>query len=107
MRVTTKDRSRSDFLDDIYRIWAFMLCFGGHIWSMGRARPTKTNAAMNKSFLQRRHESPDYEIEAWITGVRIPGTGDVHWSVYIEGEDDEELAAGILERAAEVLRDKS
>ncbi|KKK92810.1 hypothetical protein LCGC14_2699210 [marine sediment metagenome] len=24
-----------------------MLCSGGHIWSMGRARPTKTNAAMS------------------------------------------------------------
>ncbi len=61
---------------------------------------------MSKSFLQRRHESPDYEIEAWITGVRDGNTGFVHWDVYIEGEDDEDLAAGILERAAEVLRDK-
>lgn len=30
----------------------------------------------------------------------------VLWDVQIEGEDDEDLAAGILERAAEVLRDK-
>ena len=59
---------------------------------------------MSKSFLDRRHEKPDYEIEAWITGIRMPD-GMVHWSVEIEGEDDHELAAGILERAAEVLRD--
>ena len=61
---------------------------------------------MSKSFLERRHASPDYDIEAWITGVKDGNTGFVHWSVYIEGEDDEDLAAGILERAAEVLRDK-
>lgn len=61
---------------------------------------------MSKSFLERRHESPDYDIEAWITGVRHGNTGFVHWTVQIEGEDDDELAAGILERAAEVLRDK-
>ena len=61
---------------------------------------------MGKSFLQRRHDSPDYDIEAWITGIRFGTTGDVEWSVYIEGEDDPELAAGILERAAELLRDK-
>ncbi len=60
---------------------------------------------MSKSFLQRRQKSPDYDIEAWITGVRIGTTGDVQWDVYIEGEDDPDLAAGILERAAEVLRD--
>ncbi len=58
---------------------------------------------MGKSFLQRRHESPDYEIEVWITGVRIPGTG-IHWNVRVDGEDDSENAAGILERAAKVLR---
>ena len=58
-----------------------------------------------KSFLERRHESPDYDIEAWITGVRLPD-GKVHWNVEIDGEDDYEFAAGILERAAEVLRDK-
>ncbi len=61
---------------------------------------------MSKSFLQRRFRTPDYEIEAWITGVRDGNTGLVHWDVRIEGEDDSELAAGILERAAEVLRDK-
>ena len=58
-----------------------------------------------KSFLDRRHESPEYDIEAWITGVRLPN-GKTHWNVQIEGEDDCDLAAGILERAAEVLRDK-
>ena len=70
------------------------------------SRYLRGTGTMSKSFLERRHESPDYEIEAWITGVRIPGTEDVHWNVYIEGEDDEDLAAAILERAAEVLRDK-
>jgi hypothetical protein len=61
---------------------------------------------MSKSFLERRFESPDYDIEAWITGVRDGATGFVYWNVQIEGEDDEDFAAGILERAAEVLRDK-
>ena len=64
---------------------------------------------MGKSFADRRaeqrHESPDYEIEAWITGVRMPD-GMVLWNVNIAGEDDCEEAAGILERAAEVLRDE-
>ncbi len=60
---------------------------------------------MGKSFIERRFESPDYEIEAWITGVRHGATGFVDWNVCIKGEDDCELAAGILERAAEVLRD--
>ena len=58
-----------------------------------------------KSFLDRRHESPEYDIEAWITGVRLPD-GKVHWNVQVEGEDDPVIAAGILERAAEVLRDR-
>ena len=56
---------------------------------------------MSKSFLERRHKSPDYDIEAWITGVKIPNTDWVHWDVQIEGEDDLDLAAGILERAAD------
>jgi len=60
---------------------------------------------VSKSFLDRRHEQPDYEIEVWITGVRIPD-GMVHWSVSVQGEDNPIEAAGILERAAEVLRDK-
>ena len=59
----------------------------------------------HKSFLERRLESPDYDIEAWVTGVRLPD-GEVHWNVQIEGEDDPKLAAGILERAVEVLRDQ-
>ncbi len=57
--------------------------------------------------VQRRHkQSPDYDIEAWITGVKCPD-GMVHWNVTVEGEDDSELAAGMLERAAEVLRDEN
>lgn len=59
---------------------------------------------MGKSFLDRRHETPEYDIEVWITGVRCPDN-TVHWNVKVDGEDDPELAAGILERAAEVLRD--
>jgi hypothetical protein len=62
---------------------------------------------MSKSFRQRRFESPDYDITAWIVGVRHGSTGLVDWSVEIDGEDDKDLAAGILERAAEVLRDKA
>ncbi len=62
-------------------------------------------AEMPKSFLQRRHEkNPDYAIEVWITGVRVGG-GIAHYDVHVEGEDDPDFAAGILERAAEVLRD--
>lgn len=60
---------------------------------------------MSRSFIERRlDKSPDYCIEAWITGVSMPG-GGVQWSVVIDGEDDPDLAAGMLERAAEVLRD--
>ena len=60
---------------------------------------------MSKSFLERRHQSPDYELEVWITGVHVGG-GMCHWDIHVEGEDDYARAAGILERAAEVLRDK-
>jgi len=60
---------------------------------------------MIKSFLERRKDKPDYEITAFITGVKLGDTGKVHWDVKIEGEDDLLEAAGILERAAEVLRD--
>ena len=68
--------------------------------------PAGQKQMTTKSFAARRHESPDYEIEAWITGVRLGTTGKVEWRVYIDGEDDSELAANILERAVEVLRDK-
>ena len=51
-------------------------------------------------------QSPDFEIEVWIRGCRHGNTGMVDWDVSVEGEDDCEIAAGILERAAEVLRDK-
>ena len=50
-------------------------------------------------------KKPDYDIEVWITGVKHGSTGFVNWVVQVEGEDDPILAAGILERAAEVLRD--
>lgn len=61
---------------------------------------------MKKSFLERRKENPDYDIEVWITGVRMGTTGEVLWEIHVEGEDDPERAAGIMERAIEVLRDK-
>lgn len=58
------------------------------------------------NFVDRKHkDAPTYSIEAWITGVKRPD-GKVHWKVHIVGEDDAHLAAGILERAAEVLRDE-
>ena len=55
--------------------------------------------------MERRHKSPDYEIEAWITGVRMPN-GKVYWNFEIDGAEDNEKAAGILERVVEILRDK-
>ena len=59
---------------------------------------------MSRSFLQRRlQKSPDYELDARIIGASWPG-GGVQWNVEIDGYDDPYLAAGILERAAEVLR---
>ncbi len=61
---------------------------------------------MSKSFLQRRHEKETkYDIQVQITGIGLPG-GKVHWNIEVDGEDDHETAAGILERAAKVLRDK-
>ena len=62
---------------------------------------------MAKSFRDRRLKKPDYEITACIAGIREGATGKASWDVEIYGEDDLEIAAGILERAAEVLRDKS
>lgn len=56
-------------------------------------------------FRDRRMRKPDYSIVAYINGIRIPD-GKVDWDVEIDGEDDKETAAGILERAAEVLRDE-
>ncbi len=60
---------------------------------------------MSKSFLERRHKRPDYDITVWITGVVLGDTGKTHWNVQVEGEDDNEMAAEMLELAAEVLRD--
>ena len=62
---------------------------------------------MSKSFLDRRLESPDYEIEVWIRGIRYGNTGSTRWIVNVEGESDCEVAAEILEKAAKVLRDKT
>ncbi len=61
---------------------------------------------MTKSFLDRRHaKEAKYNIQANITGIRLPD-GKIHWNVEIDGETDNETAAGILEKAAEVLRMK-
>lgn len=58
---------------------------------------------LSKSFLDRRHEKPEYDILASITGVLLPD-GQVHWHVEIDGEKRYAVAAGILENAAQVLR---
>lgn len=58
---------------------------------------------MSKSFLQRRHEkTPKYDIQANITGIELPN-GKIHWNVKIDGESDNEIAAGVLIRASEIL----
>lgn len=57
--------------------------------------------------MERKHaESPDVDIEAWVTGVKCPD-GNMHFRVMVIGEDDPITAAGILERAVEVLRDEA
>lgn len=61
---------------------------------------------MGKSFKDRRLSNPDIELEVWVRGVHHGDSGMVDWDVTVVGEDDPEIAAGILERAAEVLRDK-
>jgi hypothetical protein len=58
-----------------------------------------------KSFEDRMFKNPTYSIVATISGIRHGDTGQIMWRVEIDGEDDKDLAAGILERAAEVLRD--
>ena len=59
---------------------------------------------MSKSFMQRRHENPDYELFVYVTGVRCHDN-KVHWNVVVEGEDDPEFAADIIDKAIEVLRE--
>lgn len=60
---------------------------------------------MSKTLVERRlAKKPDYELEVWIRGIRI-GNGDAYYEVTVEGEDNPIIAAGILERAVEVLRD--
>lgn len=62
---------------------------------------------MSKSFLERRHESPDYSLTARITGVRLGTTRKVEWTIETEGEDDPMTIAGILECVAEVIRNNN
>ena len=59
-----------------------------------------------KSFLDRKHENPDVEIEAWITGVKHGSTGMMDWSVTVVGENEHVITAGISDGAAEVLRER-
>jgi hypothetical protein len=61
---------------------------------------------MGKSFLQRRFESPDYDLEVFITGVRLGDSGKVRWHVAYDEGYDPLLVSDILECATEVLRDK-
>lgn len=61
---------------------------------------------MAKSFLDRRHAKPDYELEAFITGIRIGDTGKTQWHISLDEDFDKLLAADIFEKAAEVLRDR-
>jgi len=59
---------------------------------------------VSKSFIERLHgKNPKYDIQAYITGVEMPD-GKVHWNVEIDGAEDNDMAAGILERVVKVLR---
>ena len=62
---------------------------------------------MPKDFMQRRMEQlrkgPDIYITANIAGY-LQADGMLLWEVEVDGESDCILAAGILERAAAVLR---
>ena len=59
---------------------------------------------MKKSFTQRRLEkAPDYNIRAQISGVNLP-ENKIQWRVELYGAKDNETAARIFERVAEVLR---
>lgn len=67
---------------------------------------------MTKSFRDRRFQNPDYDITVRVRGVHHGDSGMVDWDVEVEwhtdgpeNKQDCEEAAGILERAVEVLRD--
>jgi len=62
---------------------------------------------MVKSFLDRRHAKPDYELESFITGVRIGDTGKTQWLIELNEGVDKLVAADIFEKAAEVLRENN
>ena len=59
---------------------------------------------MGTEFTDRRHSNPDYELEAYITGVRLGDTGKVNWWIRLDEDTDKLTAAEIFEKAAEVLR---
>lgn len=67
-------------------------------------RPTKTVTPMTDEFTKKRRSNPDFELESYITGVRIGNTGKVHWEISLDEGMDKLLAADIFEKAAEVLR---
>ena len=52
----------------------------------------------------RRQVTPDYELESFITGVRIGNTGKTEWHISLDEGTDKLLAADIFEKAAAVLR---
>lgn len=54
----------------------------------------------------RMKNSPDYDVDIHITGVRVGNTGKAHWNIAFSDEwaGKEELLAEVLDRVAEVLR---
>ena len=94
----------------IFGIGLARLAWSGAYFTRWRINKTLSPYAMNTVMMMTKYrmakdKTPEYDIHAWITGVMMPD-GMVHWNVNIEGEDDMGKAAGILERAVEVLSDK-
>ena len=59
---------------------------------------------MTDEITARRHARPDYELESFITGVRIGNTGKTERHISMDEGTDKLLAADIFEKAATVLR---
>ncbi len=60
---------------------------------------------MSDEITARRHAKPDYELESFITGVRIGNTGKTEWHISLDEGVDKLLAAGIFEKASAILRE--
>ena len=56
---------------------------------------------------KRRQAKPDYELEVYITGVRIGDSGKTQWHISLDDDVDTLQAIDILEKATEVLRTNS